>query len=79
LRGENNFLVIALFFILENNTYYAFVPALPGCFTWGESIDAVRILIKDAIDVYLRSLKKDGEPIPEDNGIEVVESIPVHV
>lgn len=62
----------------ENNTFYAHVPALPGCFTWGESIEEVRTLIRDAIGVYLRSLIKDGEPIPEDSGIEIVESVPAY-
>ncbi len=60
----------------ENNTFHASVPALPGCHTWGESLDEVRVNVRDAIDVYLRSLKADGESIPEDKGIEVFESIP---
>jgi antitoxin HicB len=59
----------------ENGSYYASVPALPGCFTWGDSVEEVRLLIKDAMDVYLRSLIKDGELIPNDDGIEVMESV----
>jgi predicted RNase H-like HicB family nuclease len=59
----------------ENNTYHAYVPALPGCHTWGESIEIARKNIKDAIDAYLRSLIADGERIPEDKGIEVVEMV----
>ena len=60
----------------ENNTFHAYVPALPGCHTWGESIAEVRSLIRDAIDTYLRSLISDGEEIPEDKGLEVVETLP---
>jgi len=59
----------------ENNTFHASVPALPGCHTWGESLEETRSNVRDAIDVYLRSLKADGEAIPEDRGIEVFESI----
>lgn len=59
----------------ENKTYHAYVPALPGCHTWGESIEAARKNIKDAMDAYLRSLIADGERIPEDKGIEAVEMI----
>ena len=59
----------------ENNTFHAYVPALAGCHTWGETLEETRTNIRDAIDVYLRSLKADGEPIPEDKGIEIVESI----
>lgn len=59
----------------ENNTFHAFVPALPGCHTWGETIVNARHNVRDAIDVYLRSLIADGEDIPEDLGIETVETI----
>lgn len=59
----------------ENKTFHAYVPALPGCHTWGESIEMARKNIKDAINAYLRSLIADGEKIPEDNGIEVLEMI----
>jgi predicted RNase H-like HicB family nuclease len=59
----------------ENNTFHAFVPALPGCHTWGETFDEARRNVRDAIDVYLRSLKSDGEPIPEDNGVEILETV----
>lgn len=60
----------------ENNTFHAYVPALPGCHSWGESLEETRANIRDAIDVYLRSLKADGELIPEDRGVEVVETLP---
>jgi len=60
----------------ENNTFHAYVPALSGCHTWGKTIEETRKNIKDAIDVYLRSLRADGEKIPEDKGIEIVETIP---
>ena len=59
----------------ENNTFHAFVPALPGCHTWGETFDEARRNVRDAIDAYLRSLKSDGESIPEDNGVELLETV----
>lgn len=61
----------------ENNTFHAYVPSLPGCHTWAENLDEARKNIRDAIDVYLRSLTSDGEPIPQDNGIEIMESVQV--
>lgn len=60
----------------EHSTLHAYVPSLPGCHTWGETIEETRRNIRDAIDVYLRSLAADGQKIPEDTGIEVVETIP---
>ena len=61
----------------EGSTYHAFVPALQGCHTFGKTMDEARKHIRDAIDVYLRSLIADGEPIPLDNGVEVVETVAI--
>lgn len=57
----------------DRDTFHAYVPALPGCHTWGETLEETRRNVRDAIEVYLRSLQADGEPIPEEKGIEVVE------
>lgn len=62
----------------EHGTFHGYVPSLPGCHTWGETIEETRRNIRDAIDTYLRSLAADGEKIPEDKGIEVIESIPAN-
>lgn len=36
--------------------YTAIVPALPGCITWGENIDHVIKMAKEAIEVYIESM-----------------------
>lgn len=59
----------------ENNTYHGYVPALPGCHTWGDSIADTREKIRDAMTAYLSALKEDGEEIPEDKGFELVETV----
>ncbi|MEK7564734.1 MAG: type II toxin-antitoxin system HicB family antitoxin [Patescibacteria group bacterium] len=61
----------------ENGTFHGYVPALRGCHTWGKTLAATRENIKDAIDVYLRSLRADGEIIPQDNGIEILETVKI--
>ena len=61
----------------ENGVFHGYVPALPGCHTWGKTIETTRTNIRDAIDVYLRSLQSDGEVIPEDRGVEIVETVMV--
>lgn len=53
----------------ERGTYHAFVPALPGCHTWGDSVDEARANIRDAMDAYVRSLAADRRAIPEDKGL----------
>ena len=65
--------------ILEQDEggYHAYVPALPGCHTWGKTIAEAREMVRDAIDVYLRSLIADKESIPEDVGMELFETVPI--
>ncbi len=55
--------------------FHGYVPALPGCHTWGKTIEETRENLRDAIDVYLKSLMDDHEAIPEDNGVEMIETI----
>jgi antitoxin HicB len=59
----------------DEKGFHAYVPALPGCHAWGKTIADAREMVRDAIDVYLRSLLSDGEPIPTDAGMEVFETV----
>ena len=49
--------------------YSVFVPALPGCASQGETEEEALANIKEAIELYLWSLKDDGLPIPESDVI----------
>ena len=42
------------------------VPALPGCITYGKTLEEARVMAIDAIGGYIKSLKKHREPIPND-------------
>ena len=42
------------------------VPSLPGCVTYGKDIEQATLMAKDAIKLYLESLKKHNEEIPTD-------------
>ena len=48
-------------------TYTAIVTALPGCITWGETIEHAMEMAKEAIEGYIEVLKEEGEPVPDDN------------
>ncbi|MCG2712828.1 MAG: type II toxin-antitoxin system HicB family antitoxin [Candidatus Omnitrophica bacterium] len=50
--------------------YSVHVPALPGCASQGETIEETISNIKEAIELYIWSLKEDKLPIP-DSDIEV--------
>ncbi|OGF69412.1 antitoxin HicB [Candidatus Giovannonibacteria bacterium RIFCSPLOWO2_02_FULL_45_14] len=47
--------------------FTVFVPALPGCITYGRNLSDARKMAKDAISGYLVSLRKHGESIPSDS------------
>lgn len=48
----------------EEGGYWAYVPALPGCFTQGETLDEVIAMATDAIEGFIEVLAEHGEPIP---------------
>jgi predicted RNase H-like HicB family nuclease len=47
--------------------YTALVPALPGCVTYGRTVDEARDMARDAISGYIASLRKHKDPIPTDD------------
>ena len=46
--------------------YTVTVPSLPGCVTYGKSIEESIEMAKEAIELYLESLKSHHEEIPND-------------
>lgn len=51
---------------LESGGWVVRVPALPGCWTEGETLVEARAMIEDAVEGYLASLRKDNLPFPDD-------------
>jgi predicted RNase H-like HicB family nuclease len=47
--------------------FTAMVPAMPGCVTYGRTLNEAREMAKDAIGGYIESLRKHKEPIPTDD------------
>lgn len=45
--------------------YSAYVPDLPGCGATGPTEDEVRTRIQTAIQLHVRSLREDGDPVPQ--------------
>ncbi|PCJ83603.1 MAG: antitoxin HicB [Flavobacteriales bacterium] len=57
--------------------YTAIVPSLPGCITYGTTIDDAKYNAKEAIALYIESLETHGEPVPtEEDLLEYTLSIP---
>ena len=56
--------------------YTVTVPSLPGCVTYGETIDEAVKMAKEAIGLYIETLAAQGEDIPvEDNLFETTVAV----
>ncbi|HZR18415.1 MAG TPA: type II toxin-antitoxin system HicB family antitoxin [Verrucomicrobiae bacterium] len=51
----------------EEGGFVASFPALPGCQTQGETFEEVIAMAKDALIGFLETLRRHGEPIPEEH------------
>ena len=65
--------------VAEEGGYIVSCPQLPGCVTQGETVEEALAMIKDAIQGYIASLQKHGEPVPQslEEKIEKAEVISV--
>ena len=57
--------------------YVAYVPALPGCVSQGQTKQEALKNIREAIEAYIETLLEDGLPLPTEVGKELVE-VEVH-
>ncbi len=48
----------------EDESYLVSVPALPGCYTEGRTLEEAKTMARDAVQAYCTSLLDHGEPIP---------------
>lgn len=48
----------------EGGGYHGYMPALPGCHSYGKTIEEAERNIKEAILLYLDGLLKHGLPLP---------------
>lgn len=63
----------------EKEGYLALAMALPGCVSYGKTKSAALENIEDAIDAYLKSLKRHRESIPEEDDPPHTITLPAHV
>ena len=45
------------------------VPSLEGCITYGSTLEEAKLNAKEAISLYIESLKADNLPIPTDENL----------
>lgn len=63
----------AVFIEPTRTGYSAYIPDLPGCIAAGPTKDETLELMRGAIEMHLRSMREDGDPIPEPSDIEMLE------
>lgn len=70
----------------ESGSYSVFFPDLPGCFTWGKSIDEAQRMAVEAASLHVYGMECDHEEIPnpstslskEDTDGNIVVSVTIH-
>ena len=59
--------------------YTVTVPSLPGCVTYGETVDHAIAMARQAIELYVDSLRAHGEEVPTDTEtLEYTLTIPAY-
>jgi len=49
----------------DNDSYHAYVPALKGCHTFGDTLEEAQTNIVEAMQLHLESMLEDGEGLSE--------------
>jgi predicted RNase H-like HicB family nuclease len=51
----------------DEGNWLAFVPAFPGCHTWGPTRDEALANAREALEGCIESLQASGDPLPEES------------
>ncbi len=60
----------------EEGGFWVEVPALPGCYSQGETPEESLVHVKEAIELYLEVLRERGQPVPQDSEVVFKVSVP---
>ena len=71
---KNKILTFRTIIKKDGRFYHGFVPSLPGCHTQGKTIEETRKNLRQAITGCLETLQKHNQTVPDDTGIESVET-----
>ncbi|MDP9363110.1 MAG: type II toxin-antitoxin system HicB family antitoxin [Chloroflexota bacterium] len=52
----------------DGSAYNVSVPALPGCYTWGETFEEAVRMAREAIAGHVAALRDLGEEVPVEGG-----------
>ena len=60
----------------DEDHYFAQIPALRDCHSWGSTYEEALENIKEAAELCLETMIEEGEPIPQES-LEVLKRAPV--
>jgi predicted RNase H-like HicB family nuclease len=66
--------------IFEKNElghYGAWIPDLPGCISFGDTMEEAKTNIKEAIAFHIEGLRLENFPIPETNSTAIMMQVAV--
>jgi antitoxin HicB len=61
----------------DEGAYSVVVPALPGCVTWGNTIDEAVASAREAIEGHIAALQDTGQDVPEEDSPPFVTTLEV--
>jgi predicted RNase H-like HicB family nuclease len=48
----------------DEQGFHAYVPALPGCHSFGDTVEEAQANIHEAMELHVETMIEDGEPVP---------------
>ena len=63
---------IIIFWSDIDGVYIADVPELPGCMAHGDTYESALAHVREAIDLWIKTAKEFGDPIPKPKGDRLV-------
>ena len=48
----------------DEGGFHAYVPALPGCHSFGATVEEAHANIVEAVELHVESMLEDGETVP---------------
>jgi predicted RNase H-like HicB family nuclease len=55
--------------VADEGGFWVEVPALPGCYSQGETREEALTNVRESIEVYLEALEERGDAIPRDEDV----------
>ncbi len=48
----------------DEHGFHAYVPALPGCHSFGDTVEEAQANIHEAMELHVEAMIEDGESVP---------------